>query len=80
MKLPICLIGDDNKTFAALKQQLERQAAYAVESRVCPHGDALERLRGYTGPVIAVMDLSRDPDTAYVVAAELKSKLPHVRL
>ncbi|HEU4639615.1 MAG TPA: AAA family ATPase, partial [Candidatus Binatia bacterium] len=80
MKLPICLIGDDNTTLAALKQQLERQAAYAVESRVCPHGDALERLRGYTGPVIAVMDLSRDPDTAYAVAVELKSKLPHVRL
>ena len=80
MKLPICIIGDDNKTLAALKQQLERQAAYAVESRVCPHGDALERLRGYTGPVIAVMDLSRDPDTAYAVAAEFKSKLPHVRL
>jgi pilus assembly protein CpaE len=80
MKLPICLIGDDNKTLAALKQQLERQAAYAVESKGCSYGDALERLRGYSGPVIAVMDLSRDPDTAYAVAAEFKSKLPHVRL
>jgi pilus assembly protein CpaE len=80
MKLPICLIGEDNKMLAALKQQLERQAAYAVESRVCSYGDALERLRGYTGPVIAVMDLSRDPDRAYAVAAEFKSKLPQVRL
>jgi pilus assembly protein CpaE len=80
MKLPICLIGEDNKTLAALKQQLERQAAYAVESKVCSYGDALERLRGYTGPVIAVMDLSRDPDRAYAVAAEFKSKLPQVRL
>ena len=72
MKLPICLIGDDNKTLAALKQQLERQAAYAVESRACSHSDALERLRSYTGPVVAVMDLSRDPDTAYAVAAEVE--------
>jgi hypothetical protein len=72
MKLPICLIGEDNKTLAALKQELEKQPAYAVEPKVCSYGDALERLRGYAGAVIAVMDLSRDPDRAYAVAAELR--------
>jgi DNA-binding NarL/FixJ family response regulator len=74
------MIGEDNKTLAALKQQLEKQASYAVEPKVCSYGDALERLRGYTGAVIAIMDLSRDPDRAYAVAAEFKSKLPQVRL
>ena len=80
MKLPICLIGEDNKTLAALKQQLEKQGAYAVEPKVCSYGDALEQLRGYTGAVIAIMDLSRDGDRAYAVAAEFKSKLSQVRL
>ncbi|MPZ75833.1 MAG: AAA family ATPase [Deltaproteobacteria bacterium] len=80
MKLPICLISEDNKALGELKQQLEREAAYAVESKVYGYGAAFDWLRGKSGPVVAVVDLSRDPEGAFAIAAEIKLKLSNVRL
>jgi len=34
MKLPIYLIGEDSLALASLRQQLEKEPAFAIESRV----------------------------------------------
>ena len=67
MKLPICLIGEENKALAALRQQLEGQAAYAVESNVCGYGEALEHLRSNRGAVVAIVDLNENSERAFAV-------------
>jgi pilus assembly protein CpaE len=80
MKLPICLIGEESKTLATLKQQLEGQAAYAVEPKVWGYGEALEHLRGNRGAVVAIVDLNDSSERAFAIAEEIKFKLPNVRL
>jgi len=80
MKLLVCLIGEDSLALAGLKQQLEKEAAYAVDGKVCGYGEALESLRNKGGPVVAVMDLNHDSERAFSVAEEVKLKLPNVHL
>jgi pilus assembly protein CpaE len=80
MKIIIALVGEDSLALAALKQELEREAAFHVDSRMYSSSDALDALRSKTGPVIAIIDINRDPDRAFSVAEEIKFKLPNVRL
>ncbi|MGE5306526.1 MAG: AAA family ATPase [Alphaproteobacteria bacterium] len=80
MKFPIVLIGEDSLTLASLKQQLEKEAAFFLEPRVFAYAEAFEGLRTKTGPTIAVVDLTGDPERAFTVAEEIKFKLPHVRM
>src|SRR5919108_5762913 len=81
MKLPICLIGEDSLALASLKQELDKEsAAFHVEPRVYGYGEALEGLRHKSGPVIAIVDLNRDPERAFGIAEEIKSKFSNVRL
>ena len=80
MKISICLIGEDSLALASLKQQLEKDGSFYVEPRVFGYGDAFDGLRNRTGPVIAVMDLNRDPERAFGVAEEIKLKLANVRV
>jgi pilus assembly protein CpaE len=80
MKILIALVGEDSLALAALKQELEREVAFHVDSRVYSPTDALDGLRSKTGPVIAVIDINRDPDRAFAVAEEIKFKLSNVRL
>ena len=80
MKLPIYLIGEDSLAMASLRQQLEKEPAFSIESRVHNYADAFDHLRGKTGPIVAVIDLNRDEERAFAVAAEIKFKLPNVHL
>jgi pilus assembly protein CpaE len=80
MKLSICLIGEDSLALASLKQQLDKDAAFYVEPRVYSYGNAFDGLRNKTGPVIAIVDLNRDPERAFGIAEEIKFKLPNFRL
>jgi pilus assembly protein CpaE len=80
MKFPIVLIGEDSLTLASLKQQLEKEAAFYLEPRVLTYAEAFEGLRNKTGPTIAVVDLTRDPERAFAIAEEIKFKLSHVRM
>jgi pilus assembly protein CpaE len=80
MKILIALVGEDSLALAALKQELEREVAFHVDSRMYSLMDALDGLRSKTGPVIAIIDINRDPDRAFAVAEEIKFKLPNVRL
>lgn len=80
MKFPIVLIGEDSLTLASLKQQLEKEAAFSLEARVLTYAEAFDGLRNRTGPTIAVVDLTRDPERAFAVAEEIKFKLSHVRM
>jgi hypothetical protein len=72
MKLPIILIGEDSLALASLKQQLEKEPAFSIEPRVQNYADALEHLRSKSGPIVAVIDLNRDEERAFAVAAEIK--------
>jgi len=80
MKLPIHLIGEDSLALASLRQQLEKESAFAIEPRVQNYADALEHLRSKSGPIVAVIDLNRDEERAFAVAAEIKFKLSNVHL
>lgn len=80
MKFPIVLIGEDSLTLASLKQQLEKEPAFYLEPRVLTYAEAFEGLHNKTGPTIAVVDLTRDPERAFTIAEEIKFKLSHVRM
>jgi Flp pilus assembly CpaE family ATPase len=80
MKLPIHLIGEDSLALASLRQQLEKEPAFSIEPRVQNYADALEHLRSKSGPIVAVIDLNRDEQRAFAVAAEIKFKLSNVHL
>jgi pilus assembly protein CpaE len=80
MKLPLFLIGEDSLALASLRQQLDKEVAYFVEPRVYAYRDATEYLRAKGGPVVAVIDLNRDPERAFTIAEEIKFKLPNVHL
>jgi len=80
MKLPICLIGEDSLALAALKQQLEKEPSVSVDPRVHAYSEAFDALKGRSGPLVAVVDINRDPERAFGVAEQIKSRLSHVRL
>ena len=80
MKLPICLIGEDSLALASLRQQLEKEVSVAVDSRVYGYGEVLETLRGRNGPIVAVVDINRDPERAFAIAEEIKARFANVRL
>jgi pilus assembly protein CpaE len=80
MKITISFIGEDSLALASLKQDLEREVAFHVDSRVYTPADALDALRSKSGPVIAIVDINQDPDRAFGIAEEIKFKLSNVRL
>jgi pilus assembly protein CpaE len=80
MKILIALIGEDSLALASLKQGLETEVAFHVDSRVYTPADALDVLRSKNGPVIAIIDINQDPDRAFAIAEEIKFKLSNVRL
>jgi len=80
MKLPICLIGEDSLALAALKQQLEKEASVSVDPRIHTYGDAFDALKSRGGPIVAIVDINRDPERAFTVAEQIKPKLGNVRL
>jgi pilus assembly protein CpaE len=80
MKLPICLIGEDSISLASLRQQLEKEVSVAVDSRVYGYGEVLEVLKSRSGPIVAVVDINRDPERAFGIAEEIKQRYANVRL
>jgi pilus assembly protein CpaE len=80
MKLPVVLVAEDNIALVSLRQQLEKRIEFAVEGKVYSFDGAFDALRRRTGPVIVVVDLSRDPERAYRVAQELRLNLPNIHL
>lgn len=80
MKLPICLIGEDSLALAALKQQLEKEPSVAVDPRIHGYTDAIHAFKNRVEPVIAVIDIGRDPERAFGVTEQIKLTLPNVRL
>ena len=80
MKLPICLIGEDSLALASLRQQLEKEVSVSVDSRVYGYGEVLETLKGRSGPIVAVVDINRDPERAFAIAEEIKLRFANARL
>ena len=80
MKLPICLIGEDSLALAALKQQLEKEPSVSVDQRVLAYGEAFDALKSRSGPIMAVVDITRDPERAFAVVEQIKAKQVNVRL
>jgi len=80
MKLPISLIGEDSLALVSLRQQLEKESSVAVDSRVYGYGEVIDALKSRNGPIVAVVDISRDPERAFSIAEEIKLKFPNVRL
>ena len=80
MKLPVVLIAQDNIALVSLRQQIEKEGAFLVEGKVIGFEDAFEILQQKKGPILAVVDLSRDPERAFLTAEEIKSKISNIHL
>lgn len=80
MKLPVVLVAEDNLALVSLRQQLEKTSEFFVDAKVYSFDAAFEALRRKTGPVILVVDLSRDPERAYRTAQEIRLNLPNVHV
>ena len=80
MELTIAFIGEDNLTLTSLCQQLRDQVNFRVESKVYSFDEAFQILRNKTFPMLAVVDLSRDPEKAFQVAEKIKLELPDIHL
>src|SRR5215510_3612278 len=80
MKLPIVLVAEDNLALVSLRQKLEKEADYFVDSKIQGFDTAFDVLRKKVGPVLVVVDLSRNPERAFHVAQEIKFNLPTLHL
>lgn len=80
MKLPIFLIGEDSLALASLKQQLEREVSVSVEPKIYGFGEAYDALKSRNGPTVAVVDINLDPERAFAITEQIKSRLTNVRL
>lgn len=80
MKLIVTLIGEDSVALASLKQQLEKELDFIVDSKVHSFDEAFQVLRAKSGPVLAIVDLTHNPEKAFETAQDLKFKLHNVRL
>jgi len=80
MELTIAFIGEDNLTLTSLCQQLRNQVNFRVENKVYSFDEAFQILRNKTFPMLAVVDLSRDPEKAFQVAEKIKFELPDIHL
>lgn len=80
MVLTIAFIGEDNLTLTSLCQQLQNQVNFRVENKVFRFDEAFQILRNKTFPMLAVVDLSRDPEKAFQVAEKIKFELPNIHL
>src|SRR5262245_12127852 len=80
MKLLIVLVAEDNLALVSLRQKLEKEADYFVENRIQSFDTAFDVLRKKVGPVLVIVDLSRNPERAFHVAQEIKFSLPTLHL
>ncbi|MGH7771215.1 MAG: P-loop NTPase, partial [Candidatus Binatia bacterium] len=80
MKLSVVLIAEDNLALVSLRQELKKGANFLVENKVCIFEKAFDLLRTKRGPILAIFDLSRDPERAFRIAQEIKLKHPHIHL
>jgi pilus assembly protein CpaE len=80
MKLPVILIAEDNLALGALRQELEKETNFLVENKTYSFEKAFELLRTKAGSVLAIFDLSRDPEKAFGLAQKVKFQLPNTHL
>jgi pilus assembly protein CpaE len=80
MKIPVILIGHDNIALISLRQQIDKENDFSAADKIRGFEDAIESVRTKTGPVITILDLSRDIGRMLALAQEIKIKFPHVHL
>ena len=82
MKLSILFVGDPDGPLAELGGNLNTSSPsrYIVDSRVFNYVEGLDTLRNKNVPTVAVVEIGKDPEPAFRLAEEIKSKLPNIRL
>ena len=80
MKISIFPVGDESITFGCLRRLLAGVDGYHVDGRTFSYSEAVEHLKKERGSNVAVIDLQSDPDKAWRLAEEIRSKLAEVRL
>ena len=80
MKPTVVFIGDDNLPLVSLCEQLQKEENFTVERKICSLDEAFEFLRGKSGPILPIVDLSKDQEKAMRVAEEIKFRLPDIHL
>lgn len=80
MKLPIILIGENSNALSSLKQRLEKEMEFLVDSRIHGFDETLHVLKSKAGPVLVIVDLSQNPEKAFETAQGIKFKFHNVHL
>jgi pilus assembly protein CpaE len=80
MKLPIVLVGENSSALSSLKQQLERELEFLVDSRIHGFDEASQVLKSKAGSVLVIVDLSRNPEKAFEAAQGIKFKFHNIHL
>jgi pilus assembly protein CpaE len=80
MKVPIVLIAEDNLALVSLRQKLEKEVDFLVDNKIHGFEAAFDVLRKKSGPILVVVDLSRDPEKAFRIAQEIRFNLSNVHL
>jgi pilus assembly protein CpaE len=80
MKLPVVLVGEHSNALTSLKQQLERELEFLVDSRIHGFDEASQVLKSKAGSVLVIVDLSRNPEKAFEAAQGIKFKFHNVHL
>ncbi|HTM09361.1 MAG TPA: P-loop NTPase, partial [Verrucomicrobiae bacterium] len=62
------------------RQQIDKENDFSAADKIRGFEDAIESVRTKTGPVITILDLSRDIGRMLALAQEIKIKFPHVHL
>jgi pilus assembly protein CpaE len=80
MKLPVVLIGENSNALTSLKKQLEKELDFLVDNKIHGFDESFQVLKAKTGPVLVIVDLSRNPENAFETAQDIKFKLHNVHL
>ncbi len=80
MRVPVVLIGQDNIALVSLRQQIEKEGNYLVGNQILGFEEADTALTARPGPVLAIVDLSRDTEKGLEIAQSIKSKLSDVHI
>ena len=81
MKFPVVLIGEEHTALTSLRQHLlKEEMNLLVDHKVHSFAEAIEATRKKRGPVLAVVDVSRNAEQAFRVAEDMKLQLPNIHL
>ena len=80
MKLHVVIIGEDNPDLASLRQEIETEPDFEVEHRLYGFQEANDLLHMKANPLLMIIDLNRDAESAFRISQQIKFENPKAHL